>query len=94
MIKELVKRGSSKAFFGVQAFGTVCFLVVLLERRVLEQDSVWRKSSSLGDSFLVGGLVSVLRPCGSFFTGGMMLSAEMVQGRWCALLKFVSSCFA
>ena len=59
MIKELVKRGSSEAFFGVQAFGPVGFLVVLLEQRVLEQDSVWRKPSSLGDSYLVGGLVVV-----------------------------------
>ena len=46
MIKELVKRGSGKAFFGVQAFGRAGFLVVLLEQRVLEQDSVWRKPSS------------------------------------------------
>ena len=26
---------------------------------MLEQDSVWRKLSSLGNSFLVGGLVAV-----------------------------------
>ena len=59
MIKGLVERGSNEACFGVEAFGPAGFLVVLLERRVLEQNSVWRKSSSLGDSFLVGGLVAV-----------------------------------
>ena len=48
MIKELVKRYSGETFF----------VIVLLERHVLEQDLVWRKPSSLGDSFLVGGLVA------------------------------------
>ena len=48
----------AEAFFGVQTFGRASFFVILLKRRVLEQDSIWRIPFSLGDSFPVGGLVS------------------------------------
>ena len=40
MVKELVKRGSKEAFFGVHAFGRAGFLVVLLERRLSLEETL------------------------------------------------------